>query len=213
MSNQIQMKAGDQFGRLTVLNPDIKRHQALCLCQCGNKKIVIRGNLKRGHTSSCGCFQKEPTAAAHYIHGKTDSRVFNSWRSMIQRCCNEKDVAFSKYGGRGVRVCDRWNSSKGGSFQNFLTDMGEPPTDEHTLDKDKLGNGMLYSPETCCWLDRSGQARHRRSNRMLTYNGQTKCVSEWAEAIGIKRDVIYDRLRRSWSVEKALSTPVKKRSD
>lgn len=208
MNNQVQMKAGDQFGRMTVLNPDIKRHRALCLCQCGNEKIVLRSNLKRGNTTSCGCFQKEQTAAAHYIHGKTNSKAFNSWKCMLSRCYYKKDVAFSRYGGKGVRVCDRWNKRMGGSFVNFLADMGEPPTNEHTLDKDKLGDGMLYSPETCCWLTPAEQCKYRKNAIWLTHQGESMHILDWVEQTGLSYSLIADRKRSGWSDERALTTPV-----
>ena len=100
---------------------------------------------------------------------------------MIQRCYHPSQNCFARYGGRGVRVCDRWNPKAGGCFENFLADMGEPPSARHTLDKDKLGDGMLYSPETCCWLTPEEQARHTRRTAWVTYNGQEMLLGEAAK--------------------------------
>lgn len=214
MPKRITMTEGDKFGRFTVVDPNVKKNHALCVCQCGNEKIVKRSHLKDGGSQSCGCLRDERIREACGTHGQGNTRMHRIWSGMLQRCRNTRNPAFPRYGGRGVRVCPEWDPQQGGSFETFAADMGEPPTEEHTLDKDKLGGGMYYGPKTCCWLDRTGQARHTRSNRMLSYNGQTKCMAEWAEVLGLRYQTLWDRLNKSgWSVEKALSTPIKKRME
>ena len=113
-------------------------------------------------------------------HGMTKTKVYIAWRAMIRRCYYKKDISYERYGGRGVRVCDRWNLEAGGSFENFLADMGEPKPGE-SLDKDKKGGIGCAVFETCCWLTKNEQARHKRNNRFITHQGRSQCLSAWAD--------------------------------
>lgn len=155
------------FGRLEVLTyAETRKARArwLCRCICGEVKIIDGGSLRDGRIKSCGCARLEVLRAGlKPRHGKYRTPTWNSWQAMLRRCYTPTNSDFHIYGGHGVVVCDRWNPAKGGSFENFLADMGERPEGK-TLDKDKLGDGMLYSPETCCWLTPKEQARfmHKR---------------------------------------------------
>ena len=140
-----------------------------------------------------------------FKHGGTGRRSYKSWSHMVRRCTNPSDEAWPNYGGRGVKVCDRWLHS----YANFRDDMGEPPAGDYSIDKDKLGDGMLYSPETCCWLPRHEQSRNKRTNIMLTFKGQTMCLTDWAKKIGISKGALGARIRSGWPLEKALTAPVK----
>jgi hypothetical protein len=128
----------------------------------------------------------------------------------MERCCNPNTLAWPNYGGRGVTVCDRWNPRKGGSFENFYADMGDPPGPDYSIDKDKLGDGTLYSPETCCWLDATEQIRNRRNTIIIEYKNQKKPLIIWAKEFGLKYSTLHSRVfHRKWSIEEALTTPVK----
>ena len=208
MGKKIRMKAGDLFGRFEVLNPNIKRDYALCRCECGSEKVVRRYHLTSGATQSCGCLRNERTREATGTHGQTGSRLHRIWSGMLQRCRNPKNRNFPDYGGRGVKVCPQWDPQQGGSFERFAADMGEPPSVVHSIDKDQLGDGMLYSPETCCWATPKEQARNTRSNRRYEICGITKCLAEWTEFFAINYGTVQDRLRRGWSIGLALSVPV-----
>lgn len=109
---------------------------------------------------------------------------------------NRKD-----YGGRGISVCDRWDS-----FETFLEDMGRKPSLAHTLERRKVNEG--YSPSNCYWATMRVQENNRRNTPMLTFNGETMALSFWAEKLGFDRNTLFERLRRGWSVERTLSTPV-----
>jgi hypothetical protein len=127
---------------------------------------------------------------------------FRSWANMIQRCTNSKHTHYSYYGGRGIKVCRRWMK-----YENFLQDMGEKPTPKHTLDRFPNKNGD-YKSGNCRWATRAEQSLNRRNNVILTWNGESLTLSEWAWRIRIDPSTLDSRLRLGWSVESALTTPL-----
>lgn len=122
---------------------------------------------------------------------------------MKDRCHNPNSPAFDRYGGRGIRVCERWRDS----FANFFTDMGPRPTPKHSLDR--IDNSGNYKPENCRWATDVEQAQNMRKNRFLTHDGRTLCASEWARVIGVKPGTLERRLNAGWSVERALTEPLR----
>ena len=116
---------------------------------------------------------------------------------MKTRCSNPNDKHFDEYGGRGIKVCDRWLNS----FENFLADMGEKPSPSHSIDRIKV-NGN-YEPGNCRWATPEEQARNKRDNRLVTYHNETKCVTEWARELGVWHGVLIKRLNSGMSVEQA----------
>jgi len=121
---------------------------------------------------------------------------------MRQRCYNKSDEKFPIYGGRGIVVSERWKD-----FQNFLDDMGERPSSHHSLDRiDTNGN---YEPGNCRWATQTEQQRNRRNNRLITYNGQTKCVREWEDFLGFHVGTLQARLLHGWTVEDAFTRPIR----
>jgi hypothetical protein len=126
-------------------------------------------------------------------------REYFVWASMKQRCFNAKDRAFPLYGARGITVCERWITS----FEAFLEDMGPCPLG---LTLDRANNNGNYEPDNCRWVSQSRQNRNSRRTRQITFNGRTQALSDWAEEVGIPRDVIYDRLAKGWTAERALTT-------
>lgn len=125
------------------------------------------------------------------------SKTKASWFSMKYRCQKPKNNKYHLYGGRGIKVCERWES-----FELFLQDMGERP-DGHTLDRlDSNGN---YEPSNCRWADSHTQCRNRRNNTILTFRGETRTVSDWADVLGFNRNTISKRIRAGWSLEVAFS--------
>lgn len=135
-------------------------------------------------------------------HGRTGASVYKIWQAMIRRCCNPKDSGFQNYGGRGIRVCERWRFS----FEAFLEDMGERPSPKHSIDR--IDNDGDYEPSNCEWQTRKRQSRNRRSTRYFTINGLTKSFADWCDEYEIKRAVVDCRLRRGWIIEEALTTPL-----
>lgn len=128
------------------------------------------------------------------------TKVYGVWSAMLSRCNNPHSAAFHNYGGRGIRVCDRWTK-----FTVFLADMGEP-TPGMTLDR--IDNARDYCPDNCRWSDRKMQGRNTRRNRHLTVRGDVKLMCEWAEIVGISVGTIHNRLRLGWTDEQAVLTPL-----
>lgn len=201
---------GQRFGRLTVIKPIDKvgvRHKWLCKCDCGNKTIVIGNNIKNGDTVSCGCYAREKSAERLATHRKTKSRLFHVWQSMKQRCENPHAHAYADYGGRGIKVCDKW-SNDFVTFEEWALAHGYDENALHgecTLDRiDVNGN---YEPSNCRWVDMAQQQNNKRSAVLITYNGRTMSVADWSRETGLSHSAILGRIRRGWNVEKALTTP------
>ncbi len=137
---------------------------------------------------------------------KIYKKEYRAWLNMLQRCNRRSGRWYSRYGGRGISVCDRWSV-----FQNFLDDMGRSPSRWHSLDR--IDNNGNYDPSNCRWATRRQQATNRSSNRLLRFRGQTKLINDWSKILGIKHSTLTMRLNKyGWSAEKALGTSVAKRT-
>ncbi len=141
------------------------------------------------------------TARKHgYARKGRKGPEYRTWMAMRRRCHSPNDTYYADYGGRGITVCERWNS-----FANFLADIGPKPSPKHTIDR--IDNDGNYEPGNCRWATPAEQARNTRKNRILAYGGMTMCVSEWAERLSIRPNLIHDRLKLGWTTEAALTTP------
>lgn len=195
---------GETFGCLTVVSRspvNVNRKPAwVCLCACGQKHVVRGSDLHQGKTTNCGCTRYRNVTK----HGASSTRTpeYRTWMSMKQRCNNPHATSYQRYGGRGIRVCERWQNS----FSAFLEDMGARPSLSHTLDrKDNDGD---YSPNNCYWASKKHQSRNRANNRLITHNGETHCLTEWAEVLGIDVSLIRGRIKLGWTFSEAVSVPV-----
>jgi hypothetical protein len=202
--------AGQKFGRLSVLRfSHVRGGKSLwvCRCECGSERTVYGYSLIGGMTKSCGCLQREGVVSRSTIHGHTSggaaSREHKTWQSMIQRCTNPNAPDFSSYGGRGVRVCERWYS-----FDNFLADMGHRPTG-HTLDRfpNKDGN---YEPGNCRWATFKEQANNRRNTIIMAFEGEMRPLSEIMILTGLAQSTIMNRIIRGWPEHKIFDPARKK---
>lgn len=194
---------GLRFGRLTVIERDGSkggRATWACVCECGKRVSVIGKLLCNGTTSSCGCYRKDTLTK----HGKSGSRTYCIWHAMRSRCHNERAANFRNYGGRGISVCHEWHTIDG-----FIASMGEAP-DGMTLER--IDNEKGYSPENCRWATMAEQANNKRTNVVLTFNGKSQTISEWARELNVGKTTIHNRLLRGLSASEALGTPVLKRN-
>jgi hypothetical protein len=191
--------SGQRFVKLLVLHRVENNRKGnamfLCQCDCGNTKDCTGISLTSGDIKSCGCLPR-----SHPIHGRCKTTEYKSWGTMMQRCYNPKHRAYPWYGGRGIVVVERWHTAA-----NFLNDMGPKPTPKHTVDR--RDNDGPYSPENCSWETRKHQMRNRRNNRLLTYNGVTKCLADWADDYKISASAVIRRLKRHWNIHDALTAP------
>jgi hypothetical protein len=161
-----------KFGRLTpiALFSQPGQHQInwLCVCDCGNLRMVAPIQLENGSTRSCGCWRVELFRPIVTKHGLRKSSTYKIWQGMRQRCFNSKDKDYPRYGGRGITVCDRWNKS----FERFKEDMGLRPPN---LSIDRINNDGNYEPGNCRWATVSEQALNRRK-RVIKIPIKTHCI-------------------------------------
>jgi len=195
------VKEGLEFGRLTVLAtgriPNTYRYFAVCACSCGALPRKYRiDKLKSGHTTSCGCAQRDAVSN----HGLHSHPLYARWAGMIRRCYVQADARYSAYGGRGITVCDRWHD-----LQSFIEDMEGSFYEGASLDR--IDNNAGYSPENCRWVPMPAQASNKRCNIMLTHNGETMSLASWSAVTGINYQTLWDRVQKyGWSARKALTT-------
>lgn len=214
MGRKIIDLTGQKFGRLTVVKrvedyvspSGQKLVQWLCECECGNKTIVQSCILRHGKTASCGCLRNEVVSKINTKHGQAHTRPYKTWKNMIARCYHKNYKNYKNYGGRGIQVCEEWKNDFV-SFYNWAISNGY--TDNLTLDR--INTDGNYEPNNCRWVSMKEQDRNRRTNRLLTYNGETHCYAEWEQLLNFGRGMVWNRLNRGWSIEKALTTPVKQR--
>ncbi len=183
---------GQVFGRLTVIEKVIGKKNVsewLCQCECGNKTMVFGSKLRSGQTLSCGCYHIDKITK--HGHAKIASSEYLAWTSMYQRCYNENHRSYKNYGGRGIKICDRWLNS----FENFYADMGDKPTQKHTLDRYPDNNGN-YELSNCRWATMRQQAANTRRNRHIEYNGRTMIMSDWARDLNIDSGYLCGQLKR-----------------
>lgn len=199
--------SGKRFTRLVAVSRTERRRRGLvvweCVCDCGEIVHVTSTNLNLGLTRSCGCYQKDMQREAITKHGRARTPEYRAWVDLKTRCTSSSNSRWEGYGGRGIKVCDRWLES----FENFYADMGDRPSVKHSIDR--IDNDGDYCPENCQWATPKEQYSNRSTNRYLTYQGRTLNVTEWSAEIGISREVLYNRLSKGWSEERALTTPLK----
>lgn len=174
-----------------------------CLCDCRNILITDGSSLTVGNTTSCGCAHVDAITR----HGLFSTTEYQIWAGMKQRCLNPLDANYKNYGARGIKVCQRWLDS----FENFIADVGKRPVG-YSLDR--IDNNGPYAPENCRWATPKQQAENRRKHqtyvhpntRFITFNNQTKTITQWARSVGLGSGrALVNRIDRGWPLEKALT--------
>lgn len=200
---------GKKFNRLLVLERAESgghiKPRWLCICDCGNRKIVNGASLKNGGTKSCGCYLKENRKYCNYKSGHSageNKKEYQRWSKMRSRCLNPKDKSFKDYGGRGIGICTEWESS----FEQYLSDMGHAPS---SMELDRVDNDKGYSKENCRWASRKQNMRNTRHNTPITVGGiKYGSIAELSEKVDFPVSIIHDRIKNGWPNDSLLS-PVK----
>jgi NUMOD1 domain-containing protein len=211
ISKKTKNITGQVFGRLTVVYHHGWSHSWgavwLCKCECGKETKVRGSNLRNGLTKSCGCLAAELAKKRNYkaSHPKNNGLAaeYSAWLSMKYRCYYPTYKKYGDYGGRGIKVCDRWLES----FENFLSDMGPRPSSKHSLDRYPNNETGNYEPGNCRWGTKKEQANNTRGNKIVIYRGQSKTLSEWKSELGFCYETVMNRLRAGYSPEEAFETP------
>lgn len=203
---------GERFGRLVVVElvgrTTNRRLVWSAVCDCGNSIEVAGTYLLSGESRSCGCLQRDIARRAGdrtRTHSLSRTSTYSIWDSMRARCNNPQRTDYPRYGGRGIKVCERWNTS----FDSFLADMGVRPPGM-SLDRFPNQDGN-YEPGNCRWATVRQQARNHSGNRLITANGVTRCLIEWSEVTGLRCKTITDRLARGWTADDAINKPIDQR--
>ena len=208
MSKKIEIKKGDRYGRLVIveeINSIKKQRKFKCKCDCGIFSIVRIDSLRGCLTQSCGCLKEEKKLEATITHGMTKSREYKSWQAMKERCSNTNAPNYKRYGGAEIKICKTWND-----FKNFYKDMGERPINTSL---DRINTSGNYEPNNCRWATPQQQNRNKSNNVIVTFNGKTMCANEWSKQLKGSRTVVATRLKRGWSREEALTTPIRIRKN
>lgn len=210
-SYRFQDLTGKSFGLWTVHDYAGKDRFGLslwtCSCSCTPDRmiVVIGSSLKRGKSLDCGCRRLKRKVEWNTTHGKSNTEEHSIWMGMIQRCVNPNQPAYKYYGGRGIRVCERWLGDNG--FVYFLQDMGPRPSRSHSVERKNNNKG--YGPDNCIWALPVVQGRNNRRNHIITAFGKSQCVSAWEEEYKCTRGVISYRINHGWSAEEAITGRVR----
>lgn len=190
---------GMKFNRWTALYRVANRGTELawkCRCDCGKEKDVRQTGLRTGTSKSCGCWNRERLCMPR-THGWSGTSEYTTWNQMKERCLNPKVKAYSRYGGRGISVCDRWRE-----FSNFLEDMGPHP---EGLTLERIDNDGNYEPRNCRWATRKEQNRNRKSSRKIAGFGRVKLLCEWADELNLSSQFIHYHVGRGKTIEQISS--------
>ena len=205
---------GQRYGMLTVIGhaPDGLKSGRLkgryrLRCDCGNEVERFGVDVRNGHVKSCGCAKLAILRQSHVTHGASSmgerTLTYKTWTAMHARCRDKNHVGYAEYGGRGIRVCERWHGPDG--YANFLADVGERPSVAHSIDR--LNVGGDYEPGNVRWATVEEQAINKRTTRWIEACGQRLTLQQWADRIGISAGTLHYRLASGWPESLAVTAP------
>ena len=218
MSKVIDL-TGQRFGRLLAIEKVGTANSGhalwLCLCDCGNYHTTTSNQLQSG-TSSCGCLQRERASQSaksrtgkkickRYSVGQEHYRLHQCYKDMFNRCYNQNNKSYKRYGNRGICICDEWLNDFY-SFRDWALANGY--SDDLTIDRiDVNGN---YEPSNCRWVTVKAQNNNRSNNRIVQYKGETMTLHELSEKYGIDYKTLWGRVNSGWSISSAVETPIRR---
>lgn len=203
---------GNRYGRLVVIKECGKRKtntEWLCKCDCGNFHKATTNSLNMGSVKSCGCLHSEmavKNGKKATKHGNSHSRLYRIWGNMKTRCCNPNSNCFHSYGGRGIKICDEWIDDFN-NFKEWALSNGY----KRELSIDRIDTNGNYEPNNCRWVTMQEQQNNRRNNRLVTIDGETHTVTEWARMLNLNPNSVCKRISAyDYDPIKALNTPLRK---
>lgn len=201
-----EFSTGKRFARLVVIQDDgpfaSSYRRVRVMCDCGVRKSVSLGHLINGATRSCGCLCLETRTRHGHCKNRKRSKEYDAWAAMLDRCYNQKNKRYARYGGRGITVCQRWHR-----FEHFLADMGLAPSG---LTLERKDNRLGYDPLNCLWADYFAQNNNRGCCRYYEYAGKRLTLSEWSRELGMGLAALQTRIiRLGWPINKAFTTPIR----
>lgn len=205
---------GQRFGRLTVISraENTAQGQArwLCECDCGKRKKVNGQHLRNGSVVSCGCSRAEKASKRaverNTTHGLRHTRLYRIYRCMLFRCYNSSHKYYSRYGGRGISICDEWKNDFS-LFAEWALKNGY----NDTLSIDRIDVNGNYEPNNCRWVTNKVQSENRTDNIIYEVNGKSAALSYWCDFYSKKYATVYSRLKSGWTIEEALELVPRKK--
>ncbi len=197
---------GLRFRFLSVLNINKDKYNRTvwdCLCDCGKSTTVRTYDLKNGTVVSCGCYSAKKIGDFQRKHGMYNTIEYSTWEGIKQRCLNEKNDGYLHYGGRGIKICLRWQNS----FEDFYIDMGPRPSKYHSIERKNVDGD--YEPGNCIWILKIDQGKNKRNSLTLEINGEVKLIIDWCKHYNIPIQLVKGRLKRGWfnSIETLFEPP------
>lgn len=194
---------GRTFGSLRVVRRDSGKDRWECVCACGRTVWAESWNLRHYQRTCAACRPSPGLRTFKHGHNRRVQRTpeYRAWLHLRNRCLNPSDNAYAHYGAIGITVCQAWQAS----FDAFLADMGLRPSSAHSIDR--INPWGHYEPGNCRWATPREQAENKRNTRWITFEGMTRTLRQWEEALRWPRHALNSRLGKGWSEARALTTP------
>lgn len=196
-NRKIRDLTGQRFGRLLVversnaIGEQVKWH---CICDCGNECDVLSGNLLNGHTVSCGCYREEIRPYIASKHGMKHTRIYSVWEKLKARCENPNNPSYQRYGGRGITIFDEWKNHPDAFIEWAYKNGYDENAKYGECTIERIDNSRGYSPDNCKIANEKEQANNRRTNKLITHNGETKTLAQWRDQFGMTQAKAYYHL-------------------